>query len=184
MLENMIFAGFGGQGIMLLGKLLCTTFMEEGMHVTWIPSYGAEQRGGTANCHVVLSSNPVGSPMVEHASTILVMNQPSFDKFKTRVAPGGTLFVNTSLIKMTDVPAGISIVEIPATDMASKMGDVRLANMIVLGVMMSHKKWLNEEKFVKALAPFFPGKKAALVDLNRKAIAEGMKLAGKLGKTR
>jgi 2-oxoglutarate ferredoxin oxidoreductase subunit gamma len=104
------------------------------------------------------------------------MNQPSFDKFKTRVAPGGTLFVNTSLVKMSDVPKDINIVEIPATDIASKMGDIRLANMVVLGVMIGHRKWLNEEKFAKALAPFFPGKKASLLDLNRKAISEGLAL--------
>lgn len=177
MLEKMILAGFGGQGIMLLGKLLCTAFMEEDMHVTWIPSYGAEQRGGTANCHVIISSNPIGSPMVEHATTILVMNQPSFDKFKTRVAPGGMLFVNTSLVKIANVPNNISVIEIPATDIASKLGDVRLANMVALGAMMEHRKWLNEDKFMKALASFFPEEKSALIELNRKAIRQGLELA-------
>ncbi|MDQ7780477.1 MAG: 2-oxoacid:acceptor oxidoreductase family protein [Planctomycetota bacterium] len=177
MLEKMILAGFGGQGIMLLGKLLCTTFMEEGMHVTWIPSYGAEQRGGTANCHVIVSSKPVGSPMVEHATTVLVMNQPSFEKFKARLVPGGTLFVNTSLIKIEGVPENVKVVEIPATDTASKLGDVRLANMIVLGAMMKHKNWLSAEKFSTGLKAYLPGKKAAMLDLNRKAIQAGIEIA-------
>ncbi|MBI5360471.1 MAG: 2-oxoacid:acceptor oxidoreductase family protein [Planctomycetes bacterium] len=173
MLEKIILAGFGGQGIMFLGKLLCTTLMNEGKHVTYIPSYGAEQRGGTANCHVVLSSKPVGSPMVEKATIVVAMNQPSYEKFKKYVQDGGLLITNKSMVELKDPPKNAVILEIPATDMASKIGDVRLANMIILGALLAKKNFTAAEKFYEQFAHFLTGKKAALIDKNKQAVEEG-----------
>lgn len=154
--ESMILAGFGGQGLMLLGKLFCFFEMHAGLHVTYIPSYGAEMRGGTANCSVRISGNLIASPMVTQATTVVVMNQPSYEKFKNRVAPGGYLFVNTSLVELAEAQEGINIIEVPATGMASEMGDVRNANMIMLGVM-NYIKHFADNEFIWAQFPDFLG---------------------------
>ena len=122
MKEKIICAGFGGQGIMFLGKLVAYTMMHEDKHVTYIPSYGPEMRGGTANCNVIVSDDEIDSPMVDEADTVIVMNQPSYEKFKSAVKPGGLLIVNTSLINITDPPEGVKIIEIAATDLANEMG--------------------------------------------------------------
>jgi 2-oxoglutarate ferredoxin oxidoreductase subunit gamma len=175
MLEKMILAGFGGQGIMFLGKLMCLGGMNEGLHVTYIPSYGAEMRGGTANCHVVISSNPVGSPMVEKATTIITMNQPSYDKFKSRVRPGGLLMVNSSLIKATDPPAGVTVRLVPVTEMATNMGDVRLANMVMLGALNAVLKHLPKPRVVTALEYMLGAKKDKMLAGNLEAIEAGEK---------
>lgn len=180
MLEKMILAGFGGQGIMFLGKLLCVTLMREGKHVTFIPSYGAEQRGGTANCHVVLSSKPIGSPMVEKATVAIVMNQPSYEKFKNSVADGGLLVINKSLIETNDLPKGVKTLEVPATEIANRLGDVRLANMVILGAILAKKDFAPPEKFYRDFADFLTGKKASLIDINKSAVEEGRKFASAL----
>jgi 2-oxoglutarate ferredoxin oxidoreductase subunit gamma len=173
----MILAGFGGQGLMLLGKLFCFFEMHNGLHVTYIPSYGAEMRGGTANCSVVLSEAPIASPLVSKASTIVVMNQPSYEKFKNRVEPGGSLFVNTSLIEITDPPEGINIIEVPATGMAAEMGDVRNANMVMLGVMNHIKKFADNE-FIWAQFPEFLGApKMKLADSLKAGMLKGEEYA-------
>ena len=179
MLEKIILAGFGGQGIMFLGKLLCTTLMNEGKYVTYIPSYGAEQRGGTANCHVVLSSKPVGSPMVEKATIVVAMNQPSYEKFKKYVQDGGLLITNKSMVELKDPPKNIEILEVPATDMAGSIGDVRLANMIILGALLAKKALPEKEKFYGQFAHFLTGKKSALIEKNKQAVEEGKRRAVK-----
>lgn len=179
MLEKMIIAGFGGQGVMFFGKLLCYTMMLEDKNVTYIPSYGAEMRGGTANCHVILSSKEIASPMVEKGTTVIVLNQPSYEKFKNRVLKGGTLLVNSSLVNVTDPPDGIRIYQIPATQLAADLGDVRLANMVVLGAFTYLTGILSRDKLYENLRMFLTGKKAAMLEINRKAIDRGYEVIEK-----
>ncbi len=177
--ERMILAGFGGQGLMLLGKLLCFVEMHRDLHVTYIPSYGAEMRGGTANCSVIISEDPIASPLVSQATTVVVMNQPSCEKFKNRVAPGGYLFVNSSLVEMAGPPEGINIVEVPATEMAAELGDVRNANMIMLGVMNYLKQFADNE-FIWAQFPDFLGPaKVKLIDSLKAGMLKGQEYAKK-----
>jgi 2-oxoglutarate ferredoxin oxidoreductase subunit gamma len=175
--ERMILAGFGGQGLMLLGKLFCFFEMHNGLHVTYIPSYGAEMRGGTANCSVRISEDPIASPMVPTASIIVVMNQPSYEKFKNRVEPGGCLFVNSSLVELIEPPEGVNIIEVPATGMASEMGNVRNANMVMLGVMNHIKKFADNE-FIWAQFPDFLGPaKVKLIDSLKAGMLKGEEYA-------
>lgn len=175
--ERMILAGFGGQGLMLLGKLFCFFEMHNGLHVTYIPSYGAEMRGGTANCSVKISDEPIASPMVPVASTLVVMNQPSYEKFKNRVEPGGSIFVNSSLVEIADPPEGVNIVEVPASELALEMGDVRNANMILLGVMNYIKKFADNE-FIWAQFPGFLGPpKVKLIDSLKAGMLKGEEYA-------
>lgn len=175
--ERMILAGFGGQGLMLLGKLFCFFEMHAGLHVTYIPSYGAEMRGGTANCSVRISSDPIASPMVPTASTVVIMNQPSYEKFKNRVEPGGFLFVNSSLVETTDPPEGVRLIKVPATELAAEMGDVRNANMVLLGVMNHLKKFADNE-FIWAQFPDFLGAaKIKLIDSLKAGMLKGQEYA-------
>ena len=171
--ERIIFAGFGGQGILFMGKLLCFAMMNAGKHVTYIPSYGAEMRGGTANCHVIVSDRPIASPLVTTASMAVVMNQPSYEKFKTRVAPGGQLFVNTSLVDVEDPPDGVEIVRVPATGTAHEMGSVRLANMIMFGAVNAVKKFADLDFFVQQMPDFLGEAKLKYLDDNTKAMEKG-----------
>jgi 2-oxoglutarate ferredoxin oxidoreductase subunit gamma len=174
MLEKMILAGFGGQGIMFLGKLLCYSYMHEDKHVTYIPSYGAEMRGGTANCSVQLSDNVIASPLVAQATANVVMNQPSYEKFNNRVDKGGTLYVNTSLVEIEDPPTDVTIREIPVTDMANEMGDVRMANMIMLGAMIHDRGFLPIDTFRQRISEkFLFGRKAKFLDPNVDALQKG-----------
>jgi len=178
--ERMILAGFGGQGIMFLGKLLCYSYMHEDKNVTYIPSYGAEMRGGTANCSVQLSDNVIASPLVHLGTANIVMNQPSYEKFKDRVDKNGTLYVNTSLVEMKDAPKGVKVRGIPATDMANEMGDVRMANMVMLGALIRDRKFLPIDTFRKRIGEkFLYGRKAKFLDPNVKAIQAGYDYAEK-----
>ncbi len=179
MKEKIICAGFGGQGIMFLGKLVAYTMMHEDKHVTYIPSYGPEMRGGTANCNVIISDDEIDSPMVEEADTVVVMNQPSYEKFKSQVKPGGLLIINSSLIDIVDPPKDVKIVEIPATDMANEMGNVRLANMIIMGVYNAARKLVDKEKVFAALPEFLGGNKERFIPINMEAIQKGESTYGK-----
>ena len=176
MLEKMILAGFGGQGIMFMGKLLCTIVMKQDRNVTFIPSYGPEMRGGTANCHVILSDGRIASPMVEVPSAIVVMNQPSYEKFKDFFGPaGGQFFINTSLIKVTDEFPGIDVYQIPATDIANDMGNVRMANMVMMGAINQVMKVATDEELAERTGDFSKGAKAKFLDANLAAIEAGRK---------
>jgi 2-oxoglutarate ferredoxin oxidoreductase subunit gamma len=155
--ERIILAGFGGQGIMFMGKLMCFAHMNKDRHVTYIPSYGAEMRGGTANCNVVISENPIASPLVTKATTVIVMNQPSYEKFRDSVVKGGQIYVNTSLVKVADAPEGVEVIGVPASDLANEMGNVRNANMIMFGLFNYLKNFL-ELDFLWSQFPDFLGK--------------------------
>lgn len=156
MLEEILIAGFGGQGVMSLGQLIAYAGMLEGKGVSWLPSYGPEQRGGTANCAVVVSDEPVGSPLVTTPSTAVVLNNPSFDKFEPRVRPGGLLIINSSLVTRVSNRKDIKVIEVSATDMANDLGNARVANMILLGAFLEMTKIVSTESVIESLKKSFP----------------------------
>jgi len=171
--ESIVFAGFGGQGVMFVGQLLCYAAMDEDYHVTWIPSYGPEMRGGTANCFVVVSKHPIGSPLVRHPSIVIAFNQPSMDKFAATVAPGGLLIVNGSLIKEAIPRDDIETQVIPATDIASKLGNLRLTNIVLLGAMLAARPILSLATVEHALEEHLPAHRRNLLESNFQALEHG-----------
>ncbi len=173
MREEIIFAGFGGQGIMLMGKLLAYASMFNGRFVTWMPSYGAEVRGGTAHSMVIISDKSIPSPVVSNPSCCIVMNRPSFDKFEERVKKGGLLIINTSLIKRPVKRKDIEVVEIPATDIANRLGNTRVANMVMLGCLVARKKLILLNELSDSLKEVIPGHRHQLIPLNERALKEG-----------
>lgn len=172
--EEIICAGFGGQGILLLGKVIAFCAMKENKFNTWMPSYGAEVRGGTAYSMTKISDEPIASPIVGSPDTCIVMNEPSFRKFRAKVRSGGSLIVNSSLVK--DIPKlkGIKIVKIPFTDIATTLGNVKVANMVALGAYIKCAKVVSTKTALKAVEDFVKDKK--LVVLNKLAILKGASL--------
>jgi 2-oxoglutarate ferredoxin oxidoreductase subunit gamma len=177
MLEHAIMAGFGGQGLMFMGKLTAKVMMDQGMCVTYFPSYGAEVRGGTANCNVIVSSDEIASPMVGLADTLVVMNQPSYERFKTRLQPDGVLIVNSSLIEPGDRPPAKMVLEVPATQMASDLGDVRCANMVMMGVYNVVRDFVPFDNLIEHMKAAFGERKSNIWDLNASAIEAGRDFA-------
>lgn len=177
MTTNMLIAGFGGQGILFTGKFLAYEGLLEGREVSWLPSYGPEMRGGTANCSVILSDTPVGSPIVSKPDTLLVMNLPSLDKYEDATVSGGKIFVDSALIgrkvKRTDVEAHY----IPATKLASDEGLTGLANMILLGFVIKHTGVIPFENIDRALEKMVPATKKHLIASNKKALELGYNYA-------
>jgi 2-oxoglutarate ferredoxin oxidoreductase subunit gamma len=136
MQNDVIMAGFGGQGILLIGKMLAYAGMHEGKEVSWLPSYGPEMRGGTCNCTVVISDRPVGSPVIRSPRAVLAMNLPSLDKFEHDVRPGGLLLINSSLINRDPARTDLTVVKVPANEIANSLGNARAANMVALGAYL------------------------------------------------
>ena len=174
MLEEIIIAGFGGQGVMSMGQLIAYAGMLEGKGVSWLPSYGPEQRGGTANCAVVVSDEPVGSPLVTNPSTAIVLNNPSFDKFEHRVRPGGLLIINSSLVTRVSERSDIEIIELTATDMAADLGNARVANMILLGAFIELTKVVSSESIIESLKKVLSEEKHHLIEVNKQALNKGL----------
>ena len=170
---NVIMAGFGGQGLMFIGKLLAYSTMKTGKHVTWIPSYGPEMRGGTANCTVVISDKEIGSPVITSPQALIIMNNPSLEAFEPRLQPQGTLFLNSSLITRKVTRKDIDIIAIPANDIAVEVGEKRTANMVMLGAYVAQTKVASKESILEGLKEFF-GKKIQFLDVNTKAFEKGM----------
>ena len=168
-----IMAGFGGQGLLFSGKVLAYAGLLENRELSWLPSYGPEMRGGTCNCSVIVSDDPVGSPIIAHPNVLMVMNEPSLDKFEDSVAPGGTIFVDSSLISRKVKRTDVEVVYIPATQMAKEMDALSLANMIILGAIVEKLKCVKGEAIVDALKHTISARKANLLDLNLKAVAKG-----------
>lgn len=175
--ERMILAGSGGQGLLTLGKLLVTCGMAEGRHVTYFPAYGTEVRGGTAHCHVIMSDEEIFSPLVEEATALLVMNQPSLDRFGPLLARGGLLVVNTSMASAPKPARGRTIVGIPASRIATELGDVRVANMVLLGALNRKLNLIGHDRILTTLAASLKGPRRALMPLNETALARGEELA-------
>ena len=168
-----IMAGFGGQGLLFSGKVLAYAGLIENRELSWLPSYGPEMRGGTCNCSVIISDEPVGSPIIAHPNVLMVMNEPSLDKFEDSVAPGGTVFVDSSLISRKVKRADVEVVYIPATQMATAMEAASLANMIILGAIVEKLGCVKPETVVDALKHTISARKANLLDLNLKAVEAG-----------
>jgi 2-oxoglutarate ferredoxin oxidoreductase subunit gamma len=174
MLEEIIIAGFGGQGVMSMGQLIAYAGMLEGKGVSWLPSYGPEQRGGTANCAVIVSDEPVGSPLVTNPSTAIILNNPSFDKFEHRVRPGGLLIINSSLVTRVSERSDIEIIELTATDMAADLGNARVANMILLGAFIELTKVVSSESIIESLKKVLSDEKHHLIEVNKHALNKGL----------
>ncbi len=174
--EEIIMAGFGGQGVIFMGKLLAYLGMQEGHQVTYIPSYGAEVRGGTANCTVIISSEEIASPLSPHPSTAIVMNKPSLDKFEPRIKREGLLILNSSLISREANRDDLEIMEVPATEIATRLGNSHVANMVALGAYMARKKVVSLGTALDHLRDVLPERSHHLLDINKKALKEGAKL--------
>jgi 2-oxoglutarate ferredoxin oxidoreductase subunit gamma len=157
--SKVICAGFGGQGILSLGKFMVYAGMEQGLEVTWLPSYGPEMRGGTANCSVVLSDKPVASPLISHPNMLIVMNTPSLDKFESKVEKGGIILVNSDLIDKKVTRDDVTVKYIPAVTIATQAGSPRSANIVMLGAYVKLGKVVNKETAIHAMKKQFEGKK-------------------------
>ena len=168
-----IFAGFGGQGVLLIGKLVAYAGMDEGRNVSWLPSYGPEMRGGTANCSVVVSDDPIASPVLSMADCVIAMNTPSLDKFEANVLPGGKLFINSSIIDKKATRIDIDVYYVPCNDIADQLGNPKVLNMAMLGAYLEATKVVGVESVLQALLHSLGEKKAHLIPLNRQAIEMG-----------
>lgn len=173
MLEQNIFAGFGGQGVLLMGQLLAYAGMLEDKEVSWLPSYGPEMRGGTANCAVVISDEPVASPVVTKATSVIAMNRPSLDKFEDAVQEGGMIFINSSIIDKKCERGDISAYYVPCNEIAEELGNPRVANMVMLGAYIEKTKCVDIENVLQALLYKLGEKKAHLIPMNREALLKG-----------
>ena len=171
--HQIIIAGFGGQGLLFSGKVLAYAGLAEDRQLSWLPSYGPEMRGGTASCTVILSDEPIGSPIVDHPNVAMVMNNPSLDKYEGLVAPGGKLFLDSALISRKVLRDDIDVYYIPATQLAKEMGAPTLANMILLGALINETGCVSAEHLEEGLRHAVPARHADLIDLNIKALEIG-----------
>ena len=170
---QILFAGFGGQGGLFAGKFLAYKGLMEDLQVSWLPSYGPEMRGGTANCSVVLSDTPVGSPIITTPDVLVAMNLPSLMKFVDTVVPGGQIYVDSSLIDVKVERTDVEVFYIPATQLAKENGIATLANMIIMGHLLENNPELNFTGTEAVVNKLVPPKKAALIELNMKALNLG-----------
>lgn len=170
---QILIAGFGGQGILFSGKFLAYKGLIDGIQVSWLPSYGPEMRGGTANCNVILSDSPVGSPIITTPDVLIAMNLPSLQKYVDAVAPGGQIYVDSSLIDAKVEREDVEVFYIPATQIAKDNGIGTLANMIIVGHLLENNSELSFDGTSDVVEKLVPPKKAALKELNMKALALG-----------
>ena len=176
--ESIICAGFGGQGMMLLGKVLVSTGMEKGLNVTWFPSYGAEVRGGTAHSMVRISAEHIPSPIVLETDTAIIMNGPSLNKFSKKVVPGGLAIINSSMASEKVKRDDITVIEAPLSDEAIKLGNVKVANMIAAGIYAAIKDIFSEEELIKVIQSMGRGNKK-LIDINVEAARKGTEIGSR-----
>jgi len=177
MTSEIICAGFGGQGVLLMGQIVAYAGMIEGKNVSWLPSYGPEMRGGTANCCVIVSDDPVGSPVVTEADAVIVMNKPSLDKYESALKPGGRLFINSSLIDKKATRSDVTVHYVPANEIAAEVGNSHVANIVMLGAFIASSGIVSKESIIKAVEYVLGKKKAHLIPVNEKAFDEGAKHA-------
>ena len=173
MTHEILIAGFGGQGILFAGKLLAYAAMLEDKYVSWLPSYGPEMRGGTANCSVIISDEPVSSPIIVNPTTLMVMNLPSLEKFEDAVVSGGHILIDSSLIDKEVERDDVKSFPIPSTKMADDMQAGKLANMVLLGKLIKETGVLPFESILNALKKTVPAKKADMLEINKKALEAG-----------
>lgn len=175
--EEIIFAGFGGQGVLFAAQLVAYAGMMEGKQVAWVPSYGPEMRGGTASAAVIISDDEIGSLVVGEPTVAVVMNPPSLEKYERTVKPGGLLVINRSLISQSAKRQDINVIEVPANDIAVEMGNDRLANMVVLGAVVAATGVMPLESVIAALKKTLSERRAHLLKDNEAALRRGMELA-------
>ena len=176
MQSEIMFAGFGGQGILLMGQILAQAALNEGKEVAWIPSYGPEMRGGTAYCTVVISDRPIGSPVIKHPKHLVAMNRPSLEKFAPTVKSGGIILINSSLIPIESGRDDIDQLKIKANDIANELGNVRIANVLALSAFVARSKLVKFASAQEAVKSKLANKKK-LIPLNLEAMERGKELA-------
>ena len=174
---SIIIAGFGGQGVLFAGQLLAYAGMDAGRHVTWIPSYGPEMRGGTANCTIIISGDPIGAPLVTSPDVAILLNQPSFDKYKLLVKPDGLLVVNSSFFAEESDRNDLETVYVAANAIAEEFGSVKMLNMATIGAMLRRRPVLEMTTIEQALADHLPPAKAHLLEANRQVLGRGYEVA-------
>jgi 2-oxoglutarate ferredoxin oxidoreductase subunit gamma len=172
MTEKIICAGSGGQGIMAMGKVLAMSAMAEGKFVTWLPSYGAEVRGGTAHCMVVISDKPIDSPYIDKADTLIIMNDPSLKRFKNFIRNKGTLIVNSSMAECKATSRRLKVMNVPMTEMAIKLGFEKVANTIAIGVYLANKKIIALSSMERSIEEVL-ARREKLISVNKRALEEG-----------
>ncbi|HMN61687.1 MAG TPA: 2-oxoacid:acceptor oxidoreductase family protein [Anaerolinea sp.] len=177
MQTELIISGFGGQGVLFAGQLLSYAAMDAGLEVTWIPSYGPEMRGGTANCTVIISDQEIGSPLVKHPTAVIAMNLPSLDKYENVVASNGVFVVNTSIIQRKPERTDVRWVMVPGNKIAEDLGDRRMTNMVMLGALLASLPVLSLEALEKSLAAHLPERHHKLLPLNYQALRKGAEYA-------
>ncbi len=174
--EKIICAGFGGQGILSMGQLLAYAGMDEGKHVTWLPSYGPEMRGGTANCHVILSQEPIDSPIISQATTVVVMNLPSLRKFEPYLESGGLLLINSTLVKEESGRVDVRTLRVPATQCAIDLGRDEVANMVMLGALLALTDVVEPDSVIRSFDKAFEHTTPELSELDVQAMKLGESL--------
>ncbi len=180
MQKEIIIAGFGGQGVLFGGQVLAYAAMDAGKEVTWIPSYGPEMRGGTANCTVIIADEEIGSPLVQHPPLAIALNLPSFDKYEELLAPGGTLVVNQSMVDRGAKRTDIHVIFVPCNEIAEEIGDRKLLNMVAVGALLTALPELTLKDIEKALEAHLPERHKHLLPKNYEALKRGYEAAQKV----
>jgi 2-oxoglutarate ferredoxin oxidoreductase subunit gamma len=178
MIHKTIFAGFGGQGVLMMGYSYAHAAMHQGYHVTYLPSYGAEMRGGTANCTVAVADDEIASPIASEPDFLVVMNNPSLITFQNRIGANGVFFLNSSIIKARPSRADIRIFEVPAGDIADRLGNPRVQNIVMMGTYVRKTGLVSAETYLKSLKGIIGEKKKSLFETNRNAFTAGYDFAG------
>lgn len=172
--EEVIISGFGGQGALFAGQLLTYTGMDEGWQVTWIPSYGPEMRGGTANCTVILSDDSIGSPIIRQPTICIAMNPPSMDKYEPLVKPGGLLVANSTLIRTRSERKDIDTIYVPANEIASELGNVKMSNVVLLGALLGTREIVPIASLKRSLDEHIPQSRKSIIEPNKRALDRGI----------
>jgi 2-oxoglutarate ferredoxin oxidoreductase subunit gamma len=175
--KQVLFAGFGGQGVLAMGLFLSHAAMNTGKNVSWVPSYGAEMRGGTANCLVTIAEEEISSPLTENPIMAVIMNRPSLDKFEQRIKPNGTLVINTSMVDRDPQRQDLQVLAMPVNQMAEEMGNPRGANMIMIGACLAKTRVVNVEDALSYFDVIFKGKNEKTIEKNREAFLAGVEYA-------
>lgn len=173
MMQQIILAGFGGQGILSMGHFIAHAGLLDGKNVSWLPSYGPEKRGGTANCHVIVGDEEVGSPIISSATVLIAMNQPSLEKFESLVEPDGIIITDKSLVPVKPTRKDVRLYEIPATEMAYNIGNPTYAGVVVLGKLIELTKVISEENFEHALRAILKPSRHYMIPDEMKALRQG-----------
>ena len=174
--KQFLIAGFGGQGVLLIGQLIAKAAMREDFEVSWMPSYGPEMRGGEANCAVVISDEEIGSPLVTEPPVLVAMNKPSLNKFMPKMAPGGILLYNASLIEDVELRDDVTVIPVPCNQIAEELGNQRTANMVMLGAVLGATRFVGADSLKETLRDWLGEKRASMLDINWQAIERGAAL--------